>query len=88
MDGRNPPNSTAIYGRNLAVLRGMTPEERVRKAFALSGAVRDLFRAAEHEVVRTVAASELERFLKERFGPARIAAACVVAGGIVMLRWA
>jgi drug/metabolite transporter (DMT)-like permease len=27
-------------------------------------------------------------FLKERFGPPRIAAACVVAGGIVMLRWA
>jgi drug/metabolite transporter (DMT)-like permease len=27
-------------------------------------------------------------FLKERFGPSRIAASCVVAGGIVMLRWA
>jgi drug/metabolite transporter (DMT)-like permease len=27
-------------------------------------------------------------FLKEKFGAPRIAAACVVAGGIVMLRWA
>jgi len=27
-------------------------------------------------------------FLKEKFGPSRIIAACVVAGGIVMLRWA
>jgi drug/metabolite transporter (DMT)-like permease len=27
-------------------------------------------------------------FLKEKLGPWRIAAACVVAGGIVMLRWA
>ena len=68
MDGRNPPSPTATYGRNLAVLRAMTPEERVRKAFALSDAVRDLFRTAEHEVVRTVPASELEGFLEQRFG--------------------
>jgi drug/metabolite transporter (DMT)-like permease len=27
-------------------------------------------------------------FLKESFGPSRIAASCAVAGGIVMLRWA
>lgn len=59
-----PPSS---YGRSLDSLRQMTPEERVRKAFALGEAVRDLFRVAEQEVAPTLPGAELEGFLQRHF---------------------
>ena len=59
-----PPSA---YGRNIESLRMMTPEERVRKAFALGEAVRDLFRIAEQEVTPTLPDGELEGFLKRHF---------------------
>lgn len=59
-----PPSA---YGRSIETLRKLTPEERVRKAFALGEAVRDLFRVAEQEVAPTLPDGELEGFLQRHF---------------------
>jgi hypothetical protein len=45
----------------------MTPDERIRKSFALGEAVRDLFRVAEQEVAPTLPGEDLEGFLQRHF---------------------
>jgi hypothetical protein len=59
-----PPSA---YGRSIDSLRGMTPDERIRKSFALGEAVRDLFRVAEQEVAPTLPSGDLEGFLQRHF---------------------
>jgi hypothetical protein len=62
MDPKPRPNH-AVY---LRVLRGMSPEARLRKAFELSAFAQALFRAGLRHRFPHLAEPELERLVRDR----------------------
>jgi len=60
--GKPQPN----HGRYLEVLRSMTPEQRLRKAFELSRMGRELFRRGLERRHPELSPKELETLLQER----------------------
>ncbi len=54
------------HGRYLEILRGMTPEQRLRKAFELSQMGRELFRQGLRRRHPELASEDFEALLRKR----------------------